>query len=92
YNDLMLTYFKQPHNRQYEGKSIAEIANMMQKGEVDAICDLLLDEDLQVSYVSPGPNPTTLPDFRTHSRTMGGTEAVLLGADPPPRPEGTFPT
>jgi N-acyl-D-amino-acid deacylase len=92
YNDLMLTYFKQPHNRQYEGKSIAEIASMMQKGEVDAICDLLLDEDLQVSYVSPGPNPTTLPDFMTHPRTMVGTDAVLLGECPNPRTYGTFPT
>ncbi len=92
YNDLMLTYFKQPHNRQYEGKSIAEIASMMQKGEVDAICDLLLDEDLQVSYVSPGPNPTTLPDFMTHPRTMVGTDAVLLGEYPNPRTYGTFPT
>ncbi|MCH7737303.1 MAG: D-aminoacylase [Chloroflexi bacterium] len=92
FNEIMLTYFKQPHNRRYEGKSIAEIAGMMKKGEVDTICDLLLDEDLQISYVSPGPSPTTLPDFMTHPRTMVGTDAVLLGEFPNPRTYGTFPT
>tara|TARA_B100000470_G_scaffold69624_1_gene53179 strand:- start:1188 stop:1679 length:492 start_codon:yes stop_codon:yes gene_type:complete len=64
----------------------------MKKGEVDTICDLLLDEDLQISYVSPGPSLTTLPDFITHARTMIGTDAVLLGEYPNPRSYGTFPT
>ena len=92
FTELMLTNFKQPHNQRYEGRSLAEAAEMMKKGEVDAICDLLLDEDLQISYVSPGPSLTTLPDFITHSRTMIGTDAVLLGEYPNPRTYGTFPT
>ena len=92
FKDLWLTYFKRPHNRKYEGRSVAEIAEMMGKGEVDAMCDLLLDEDLQTSYVTPGPNLPTLPDFITHPRSMVGTDALLLGAFPSPRTYGTFPT
>ena len=92
FKDLMLTYFKRPHNRRYEGRSVAEIAEMMAKGEVDAMCDLLLEEDLQISYVSPGPNLPTLPDFMVHPRTMVGTDALLLGDYPSPRTYGTFPT
>jgi len=92
FTELMLTNFKQPHNRKYEGRSLAEVADMMEKGEVDAICDLSLDEDLQISYVSPGPSLATLPDFITHPRTMIGTDAVLLGDFPNPRSYGTFPT
>ena len=92
FTDLMLTNFKQPHNRKFEGKSLAEAADMMEKREVDTICDLSLDEDLQISYVSPGPNLATLPDFITHPRTMIGTDAVLLGEYPNPRSYGTFPT
>ena len=65
---------------------------MMGKSEVDALCDLLLDEDLQTSYVSPGPNLSTLPDFMTHPLTMVGTDALLLGDYPSPRTYGTFPT
>ena len=92
FTELMLTNFKQPHNRRYEGRSLAEVAETMEKGEVDAMCDLLLEEDLQISYVSPGPSLTTLPDFITHPRTMIGTDAVLLGEFPNPRTYGTFPT
>jgi N-acyl-D-amino-acid deacylase len=92
FTDLMLTNFKQPHNRKFEGKSLAEAAEMMKQGEVDTICDLSLDEDLQISYVSPGPSLETLPDFISHPRTMVGTDAVLLGEYPNPRSYGTFPT
>ena len=45
---------------------------MMHRSELDTICDLLLNEDLRISYVSPAPNPTTLPDFMTHPRTIVG--------------------
>ena len=92
WNDLWLTYFKHPHNQRFEGRSVAEAAEMMGKSEVDALCDLLLDEDLQTSYVSPGPNLSTLPDFMTHPLTMVGTDALLLGDYPSPRTYGTFPT
>ncbi|MED5404616.1 MAG: D-aminoacylase [Chloroflexota bacterium] len=92
FTDLMLTNFKQPDNRRFEGKSLAETADKMGKGVVDTICDLLLEENLGISYVSPGPSLTTLPAFITHPRTMIGTDAVLLGEYPNPRTYGTFPT
>ena len=79
WNDLWLTYFKHPHNQRFEGRSVAEAAEMMGKSEVDALCDLLLDEDLQTSYVSPGPNLSTLPDFMTHPLTMVGTARPPAG-------------
>jgi N-acyl-D-amino-acid deacylase len=92
FNELWLTYFKRPHNRKYEGRSVAEVAEIMGMGEVDAMCDLLLDEDLQISYVTPGPNLPTLPDFITHPRSMVGTDGLLVGDYPSPRTYGTFPT
>ncbi len=92
FKDVWLTYFKRPHNQQYEGRSVAEVAEMMSKGEVDAMCDLLLDEDLQTSQVAPGPDLTTLPDFITHPLSMVGTDALLIGDYPSPRTYGTFPT
>ena len=92
WTDHWLTYFKHPHNQRFEGRSIAEVAEMVGKGEVDTLCDLLLEEDLQTSYVTPGPNMTTLPDFMTHHLTMVGTDALLVGDYPSPRTYGTFPT
>ena len=91
WEDMWLTYFKQLHNHKYEGRSIGQIAKMMGKDEVNALCDLLLEEDLQTSYVTPGPNGATLPDFVTHPLSMVGTDALLIGEYPSPRTYGTFP-
>lgn len=92
WSELWLTYFKHPHNQRFEGRSVAAIAEMVGKGEVDTLCDLLLEEDLQTSYITPGPDLTTLPDFMTHPLTMVGTDALLVGDYPSPRTYGTFPT
>jgi N-acyl-D-amino-acid deacylase len=91
WSDMWLTYFKQAKNHRYEGKSIAEIAEMRSQDPVDAICDLLLEEDLQTCYVAAGANGNTLPAFVTHPLSMVGSDAVLLGDFPSPRTHGCFP-
>ena len=88
---LWLTYFKQPHNQQYEGKSVAEIADMMGKHPVDAMCDLMLEEDMQTSWVSEGGDAESLPDFVCHPLQMVGSDAILLGDFPNSMCYGTFP-
>jgi N-acyl-D-amino-acid deacylase len=88
---MWMTYFKRPEHHQFEGRSIAQVAEMMGKDEVDAICDLLLAEDLQVSYVSAGANGATLPKFVSHPLSMVGSDALLIGDYPSPRTYGTFP-
>ena len=91
WDDLWLTYFKQPHNKRYEGLSVAEVAEAMGKHPVDALCELLLEEDLQTSYVSAGLDAETLRDFLAHPLHMVGSDALLLGDYPPPMAYGTFP-
>lgn len=91
WQDMYLTYFKRPHNHIYEGRSIAEVAAMRNQHEVDALCDLLLDEDLQVSYVSASGNGNTLAKFVAHPLSMVGSDAVLVGDFPSPRTYGCFP-
>ena len=91
WHDMWLTYFKRPKNHQYEGRSIAEIAEMRKQDPVDALCDLLIEEDLQTCYVAEGLNQKTLPAFVTHPLSMVGSDAVLLGDFPSPRTYGCFP-
>jgi N-acyl-D-amino-acid deacylase len=91
WHDMWLTYFKRPENHQYEGRSIAEIAEMRRQDPVDALCDLLIEEDLQTCYVAEGLNQKTLPAFVTHPLSMVGSDAVLLGDFPSPRTYGCFP-
>ncbi len=91
WQEMWLTYFKRPHNHRYEGRSVAEVAELMGKDVVDTICDLLLDEDLQVSYVGAGVNGLTLPKFVAHPLSMVGSDALLIGDFPSPRTYGCFP-
>jgi hypothetical protein len=51
-----------------------EVATMMGKEVVDAMCDLLIDENLQVSFVSAGANGFPLPRFVSHPVSMVGSE------------------
>jgi N-acyl-D-amino-acid deacylase len=64
---------------------------MMGKEPIDAICDLLIDEDLQISYVGAGVNGFTLPRFVAHPMSMVGSDALLIGEHPSPRSYGCFP-
>ncbi|MCL0054415.1 MAG: hypothetical protein BZY82_06310 [SAR202 cluster bacterium Io17-Chloro-G3] len=91
WHEMWLTYFKRPENHQFEGKSVAQVSEMLNKHPVDALCDLLLAEDLQVCYVAMGLNPNTLPAFVSHPLSMVGSDAVLLGDFPSPRTYGCFP-
>lgn len=91
WDEMWLTYFKQPHNKRFEGKSLAEVSQTMGKYPIDTLCDLLLDEDLQVSYLAASVDPSTITDFIVHPLQMVGSDALLLGDYPPPMAYGTFP-
>ena len=59
---------------------------------VDAMCDLLLAEDLRVNQVTSGPWHDD--DAATSSSTrsgMFGTDSTFIGAKPSPRTYGSYP-
>jgi N-acyl-D-amino-acid deacylase len=86
-----LTNFEKPHNKQYEGLSLAEIARMRGQDALEAFFDLLLDDGLGLCIVIVGTNPQTLPAFVSHPYGMVGSDAILLGEYPSPRTYGCFP-
>jgi N-acyl-D-amino-acid deacylase len=89
--DVRLGYFSKPANLAWEGRTLAEYMSATGADGVDAICDLLLAEDLRVSQVTSGPTPDTLPHFVAHPVGMVGTDSTFLGARPSPRTYGSFP-
>ena len=91
WQDIWLTYFKQPQNHRYEGCSVAELASMRGQHPVDAMCDLLLEEDLQTSYTALSGDAMSLARFVAHPMSMVGSDAILLGEFPSPRTYGCFP-
>jgi N-acyl-D-aspartate/D-glutamate deacylase len=89
--DNWLTHFRKPHNKQYDGKLLTDIADMRNQDPAEALFDLLLDEELAISTVGLGTNPQTLPAFVSHPAGMIASDAILFGEYPNPRTYGCFP-
>ncbi|MCH9018122.1 MAG: amidohydrolase family protein, partial [Chloroflexi bacterium] len=90
-DESWLTAFRKPHNMQYEGLSLAEVARKRDQDPFDTLFDLLLDEDLGLSFVGGGTNAQTLPAFVSHPYGMIASDAILFGEFPSPRTYGCFP-
>ena len=75
----------------WEGRTLADVMVERDDDAVDAICDLLLEEDLRVNQVTSGPWAETLPHFVQHPVGMIGTDSTFIAAKPSPRTYGSFP-
>jgi N-acyl-D-amino-acid deacylase len=89
--DLRLGAFTRPDNLRWESRTLAEVMRESGLDAVDAICDLLLSENLGVAQVTSGPWSETLPHFVRHPVGMVGTDSTFLGEKPSPRTYGSFP-
>jgi N-acyl-D-amino-acid deacylase len=89
--DVRLGYFARPENLRWEGRTLAEVMAERGVDAVDAICDLLVEEDLRVNQVTTGPWGETLPHFVRHPVGMVGTDSTFIGDKPSPRTYGSFP-
>ena len=58
---------------------------------LDALFDLLVEENLGISTVSLGTNAHTLAAFVSHPYGMIASDAILFGDHPNPRTYGCFP-
>mgnify|MGYP001171724085 FL=1 len=85
-----LTNLKKPHNKKYDGLSVNEIAEMKNQEPTTVLFDLLVDENLGISFVGLGGNPQTLPEFVKHPAGMIASDSILFGEHPSPRTFGTF--
>ena len=91
WDDLRLGAFTRPENLRWESRTLADVMRERGVDAVDAICDLLLSEDLRVAQVTSGPWSETLPHFVRHPAGMVGTDSTFLGEKPSPRTYGSFP-
>ncbi|MDQ3938145.1 MAG: D-aminoacylase [Chloroflexota bacterium] len=89
--DVRLGYFSQPQNLPFEGRTLADVMAAREVDALDAICDLLLEEDLRVNQVTSGPWHETLHHFVRHPVGMVGTDSTFIGDKPSPRTYGSFP-
>jgi N-acyl-D-amino-acid deacylase len=91
WTDVRLGAFTRPENLHWESRSLADVMNDRGVDAVDAICDLLLSENLGVNQVTSGPWRETLHHFVAHPQGVFGTDSTFIGAKPSPRTYGSFP-
>ena len=89
--DVRLGAFVTDANAAFEGRTLADVMGERGVDAVDAICDLLLSEDLRVNQVTSGPATEMLTHFVRHPTGMFGTDSTFIGLKPSPRTYGSFP-
>lgn len=89
--DIRIGYLRRPENLRWEGRTMGELIDDTGTHPVDALCDLLLAEDLRPNEVTPGPHLEGTRRFLRHPGAMIGTDSVFVGAKPSPRTFGSYP-
>ena len=91
WSDVRLGALRRPENMRWEGRSLADVMAERGVDAVDAICDLLLSEDLRPNQVTSGPIKSTMAPFLRHPAGMVATDSTFVGAKPSPRTYGSYP-
>ena len=88
---FLVTGFTKSKLRDFDGWSLAAIAQAQGRPVVDTLCYLLVQEQLGLSYVALGGNPVNIRRFHQHDAHMMGSDGLLLGQWPNPRTYGAYP-
>ena len=89
--DIRLGAFHQKQNLHCEGRTLGNICAEEGRDLVDTLCDLLLEEDLALNQVTPGPHTDGIRRFYQHPWSMVGTDSTFVGWKPSPRSYGSYP-
>ncbi|MDA0733488.1 MAG: D-aminoacylase [Chloroflexi bacterium] len=87
----IFSHIKSDKNKEWEGRSLTDLAKSRGTRMVDTICDLLIEEDLEVAFVARTGNPDNIRTIVKHPAQMVGSDGLLTGGHPNPRSYGTFP-
>ena len=90
WDGVVISDVRSEANAELEGQSVAAIADDRGVRPVDAVCDLLREENLAVSAVYHMMDEADVREILTYERTCIGTDG-LFGGKPHPRVYGTYP-
>jgi len=88
--DILISSVGSERNRHLEGKDLAGLSGAMGRELIDAICDLLVEEELNVSMIMFVADEGDIREILRHPAGTVCTDG-LLGGKPHPRVYGTFP-
>jgi N-acyl-D-amino-acid deacylase len=89
--DVRIGNLSAPANRRWEGRPFGDLIDDRGADPVDVLCDLLLEEHLRPSEVTPGPHTDGIRRFLRHPIGMVGTDSTFVGEKPAPRTYGSYP-
>ena len=89
---VLITGFTKQEYLPLDGMSMADIASALGKSTIDALCEVLLAEDMNLAYIGVVGSPVNIRDFIKHPGATIGSDGVLIGEHPNPRTYGCFPT
>ena len=82
---------KSEKNKWCEGLTIQAIADKLGKDIMSTVCDLLVEENLEVAINEQYGDCRDIKVMMQHPAGMIGSDAFLIGGRPNPRSYGTFP-
>jgi N-acyl-D-amino-acid deacylase len=89
---IVVSAVKTDKNRWTEGQTVATVADRLHKDPWDAICDLLVEEDLQVAFFAFTGDMNDVKTVLQHPEHMFCSDSIRIGGWPNPRTYGTYPT
>jgi len=91
WDNVTMASINSSESRQLEGWSVAEAANEAGKTPPAYVCDLLVETDLGVSYVSQSTSSdASLNEMLAHSLATHGSDGLCIGSRRHPRSYGSF--
>ena len=90
-DQLVISAVSTDHNRWCEGLTVKAIADRLGKDPWDAICDLLVEENLEVAYYTFTGHMEDVKTIMCHPVQMVCTDGLRIGGMPNPRTYGTYP-
>jgi N-acyl-D-amino-acid deacylase len=90
WENLVVSNVESEENADLEGMSIADVAAARDVRATDAVCDLLVEEELGVSIVAHMLDEDDVRTILSHERVCVATDG-LFGGKPHPRVYGTYP-
>jgi len=96
-DQVLLSYL--PKNPEFEGMTVSQLSKLRGISMGDLICDLLIEQDLQVGFWLLPPESISIwrqisrdaIEFLSRPDYMIGSDSIPIGNFPHPRAYGTFP-
>jgi N-acyl-D-amino-acid deacylase len=90
-DQLVISAVSSDRNRWCEGQTVKAVADRLGKDPWDAVCDLLIEENLEVAYYTFTGHMEDVQTIMRHPAQMVCTDGLRIGNMPNPRTYGTYP-